>query len=104
MINENFTNKKNINLSFEDVSILPVLLGANNRNLAIIESLINVNLDSNGDTINIYGDDNICETTKIIIEEYYYIIKNQKKEQLLIHMDILISIHLKEKIYLYVLI
>ncbi len=78
MINDNFSNKKNINLSFEDVSILPVLLGANNRNLAIIESLVNVNLDSNGDTINIFGDGNLCETTKIIIEEYYYIIKNQQ--------------------------
>ena len=78
MINDNFSNKKNINLSFEDVSILPVLLGANNRNLAIIESLVNVNLDSNGDTINIFGDNNLCETTKIIIEEYYYIIKNQQ--------------------------
>ena len=78
MINDNFSNKKNINLSFEDVSILPILLGANNRNLAIIESLVNVNLDSNGDTINIFGDNNLCETTKIIIEEYYYIIKNDQ--------------------------
>ena len=75
-------NNKNINIEFEDVSVLPVLLGPNNRNLAIIESLIDVNLDSNGDSINVYGNKTLCELTKIILEEFYFIIKKGKNFKL----------------------
>ena len=41
-------NKKSININFDDTSLVPQLIGVNNKNLREIEETINVEIDSNG--------------------------------------------------------
>ena len=59
--------KKSININFDDVSLVPQLIGVNNKNLREIEEMINVELDSNGSLINLYGNQKDCILAKEII-------------------------------------
>ena len=62
---------KEINLKFNNNSLLQKLLGINNKTLKVIESMIDVQLESNGDVINVSGEENSCKIAKLIIEEAY---------------------------------
>ena len=72
------TEKQNINIKIDDPQIVPFILGVNNKTLNIIESIIGVELDSNGDIITVSGSKNSCLKAKVAIEELYKRIKEAK--------------------------
>ena len=75
-------NKKSININFDDISLVPQLIGVNNKNLREIEEIINVELDSNGSLINLYGNQKDCTLAKKIIENSYLKLKDYKKNKI----------------------
>ena len=75
-------NKKSININFDDISLVPQLIGVNNKNLREIEDIINVELDSNGSLINLYGNQKDCIIAKEIIENSYLKLKDYKKNKI----------------------
>ena len=75
-------NKKSININFDDTSLVPQLIGVNNKNLREIEEIINVELDSNGSLINLYGYQKDCILAKKIIENSYLKLKDYKKNKI----------------------
>tara|TARA_B100001996_G_C18671587_1_gene596950 strand:- start:1602 stop:2591 length:990 start_codon:yes stop_codon:yes gene_type:complete len=75
-------NKKSININFDDISLVPQLIGVNNKNLREIEDIINVELDSNGSIINLYGRQKDCILAKKIIENSYLKLKDYKKNKI----------------------
>ena len=75
-------NKKSININFDDTSLVPQLIGVNNKNLRIIEEIINVELDSNGSLINLYGYQKDCILAKKVIENSYLKLKDYKKNKI----------------------
>ncbi len=75
-------NKKSININFDDTSLVPQLIGVNNKNLRIIEEIIDVELDSNGSLINLYGHQKDCILAKKIIENSYLKLKDYKKNKI----------------------
>ncbi len=58
------------------------LIGVNNKNLREIEETINVELDSNGSLINLYGHQKDCILAKKIIENSYLKLKDYKKNKI----------------------
>ena len=75
-------NKKSININFDDTSLVPQLIGVNNKNLREIEEIINVELDSNGSLINLYGYQKDCILAKKVIENSYLKLKDYKKNKI----------------------
>ena len=75
-------NKKSININFDDISLVPQLIGVNNKNLREIEDIINVELDSNGSLINLYGNQKDCIIAKEIIQNSYLKLKDYKKNKI----------------------
>ena len=75
-------NKKSININFDDTSLVPQLIGVNNKNLHAIEEIINVELDSNGSLINLYGYQKDCILAKKVIENSYLKLKDYKKNKI----------------------
>ena len=75
-------NKKSININFDDTSLVPQLIGVNNKNLREIEEIIDVELDSNGSLINLYGYQKDCILAKKIIENSYLKLKDYKKNKI----------------------
>ena len=71
---------KEINLKFNNNFLLQTLLGINNKTLKVIESMIDVQLESNGDIINVSGDESSCKIAKIIIEEAYNNLATQESK------------------------
>ena len=70
--------KSRINIDFDDTTLIPQLIGVNNCNLREIEGYINVEVDSNGSIINLYGKRKDCLVAKEIIEKSYIKLKNYK--------------------------
>ena len=70
--------KSRINIDFDDTTLIPQLIGVNNCNLREIEGHINVEVDSNGSIINLYGKRKDCLVAKEIIEKSYIKLKNYK--------------------------
>ena len=70
--------KSRINIDFDDTTLIPQLIGINNCNLREIEGYINVEVDSNGSIINLYGKRKDCLVAKEIIEKSYIKLKNYK--------------------------
>ena len=70
--------KSRINIDFDDTTLIPQLIGVNNCNLREIEGYINVEIDSNGSIINLYGKRKDCLVAKEIIEKSYIKLKNYK--------------------------
>ena len=82
MITKNNKKVKNLNIKFDDPSIVPSLLGINNKNLKIIETMIEIDLDSKGDTISVSGNNEKCLLVKKVLEDIYNDLKNQKKNKI----------------------
>ncbi len=76
--NLNDEMKSRINIDFDDTTLIPQLIGVNNCNLREIEGYINVEVDSNGSIINLYGKRKDCLVAKEIIEKSYIKLKNYK--------------------------
>ena len=70
--------KSRINIDFDDTTLIPQLIGVNNCNLREIEGHINVEVDSNGSIINLYGKRKDCLVAKEIIEKSYIKLKKYK--------------------------
>ncbi len=61
---------------------MPKLIGINKKKLKEIESQINIELDSNGSLINLYGNKEECLLAKKIIEALYLNLKSYKKNNI----------------------
>ena len=61
-------SKQSLDINFDDISLVPQLIGVNNKNLREIEDIIDVEIDSNGTVINLYGKRRDCALAKNIIE------------------------------------
>ena len=70
--------KSRINIDFDDTTLIPQLIGVNNCNLREIEGNVDVEVDSNGSMINLYGKRKNCLVAKEIIEKSYIKLKNYK--------------------------
>ena len=70
--------KSRINIDFDDTTLIPQLIGVNNCNLREIEGNVDVEVDSNGSIINLYGKRKNCLVAKEIIEKSYIKLKNYK--------------------------
>ena len=70
--------KSRFNIDFDDTTLIPQLIGVNNCNLREIEGHINVEVDSNGSIINLYGKRKDCLVAKEIIEKSYIKLKKYK--------------------------
>ena len=75
-------DKQSIKIKFDDPSLVPKLIGINNQNLKEIESQLNIELDSNGSLINLYGNKEECLLAKKIIETLYLNLKSYKKNNI----------------------
>ena len=75
-------DKKRIKIKFDDPSLVPKLIGINNQNLKEIESQLNIELDSHGNLINLYGNKEECLLAKKIIETLYLNLKSYKKNNI----------------------
>jgi len=62
-------------ISFEDNNAVRVLFGTKESNLRSIEKLLDVKLNSKGDTVIISGDEHSLLIAKRLLEELYYLIK-----------------------------
>ena len=51
---------QSLDINFDDISLVPQLIGVNNKNLREIEDIIDVEIDSNGTVINLYGKRRDC--------------------------------------------
>ena len=71
--------KSRINIDFDDTTLIPQLIGVNNCNLREIEGNVDVEVDSNGSMINLYGKRKNCLVAKEIIEKSYIKLKNYKE-------------------------
>ena len=71
--------KSRINIDFDDTTLIPQLIGVNNCNLREIEGNVDVEVDSNGSIINLYGKRKNCLVAKEIIEKSYIKLKNYKE-------------------------
>ena len=71
--------KFRINIDFDDITLVPQLIGVNNCNLREIEGNVDVEADSNGSIINLYGKRKDCLVAKEIIEKSYIKLKNYKE-------------------------
>ena len=74
----NDEKKSRINIDFDDTTLIPQLIGVNNCNLHEIEGNVDVEVDSNGSMINLYGKRKNCLVAKEIIEKSYIKLKNYK--------------------------
>ena len=70
--------KSRINIDFDDTTLIPQLIGVNNCNLREIEGNVDVEVDSNGSMINLYGKRKNCLVAKEIIEKSYIKLRNYK--------------------------
>tara|TARA_B100000700_G_C15003189_1_gene837291 strand:- start:302 stop:1291 length:990 start_codon:yes stop_codon:yes gene_type:complete len=70
--------KSRINIDFDDKTLVPQLIGVNNCNLREIEGNVNIEADSNGSIINLYGKRKDCLIAKEIIEKSYIKLKKYK--------------------------
>ena len=75
----NDEKKSRINIDFDDTTLIPQLIGVNNCNLHEIEGNVDVEVDSNGSMINLYGKRKNCLVAKEIIEKSYIKLKNYKE-------------------------
>ena len=48
-------SNQSLDINFDDISLVPQLIGVNNKNLREIEDIIDVEIDSNGTVINLHG-------------------------------------------------
>ena len=80
-INQSNFNQS-ININFDDISLVPQLIGVNNKNLRDIEEIIDVEIDSNGSVINLYGRRRDCALAKKVIEKSYLKLKDYKKNKI----------------------
>ena len=71
--------KSRINIDFDDTTLIPQLIGVNNCNLREIEGNVDVEVDSNGSMINLYGKRKNCLVAKEIIEKSYIKLKNYRE-------------------------
>ena len=70
---------QSVDINFDDISLVPQLIGVNNKNLREIEDIIDVEIDSNGSVINLYGRRRNCTLAKKVIEKSYLKLKDYKK-------------------------
>ncbi|MFL2814354.1 MAG: hypothetical protein ACJ0BU_06315 [Candidatus Puniceispirillales bacterium] len=61
-------SNQRININFDDISLVPQLIGVNNKNLREIEDNINIEIDSNGTVINLYGRRRDCTLAKKLLK------------------------------------
>ena len=86
-------SNQSLDINFDDISLVPQLIGVNNKNLREIEDIIDVEIDSNGSVINLYGRRRDCALAKKVIEKSYLKLKDYKKnkiefEEFSINLDI----------------
>ena len=86
-------SNQSLDINFDDTSLIPQLIGVNNKNLREIEDIIDIEIDSNGTVINLYGRRSDCALAKKIIEKSYLKLKDYKKnkiefEEFSINLDI----------------
>ena len=57
-------SNQSLDINFDDISLIPQLIGVNNKNLREIEDIIDIEIDSNGTVINLYGRRSDCALAK----------------------------------------
>ncbi|MEE2746059.1 MAG: PhoH family protein [Pseudomonadota bacterium] len=67
---------KSLILEFDDNSLLPQLFGAHNSNLARIEQILDVSLDSRGNSVKISGVNDVADTAQSVLNKLYQRLKS----------------------------
>ena len=63
-------SNQSLDINFDDISLVPQLIGVNNKNLREIEDIIDVEIDSNGTVINLYGKRRDCSLAKKLLKNH----------------------------------
>ena len=79
---QNINNKEEITIDFPNNSLVAIIVGNHNLNLAKLEKLLNVNISLFGNQFNIFGEPKKIQITKTIINNIYTKLSNEKINKL----------------------
>ena len=79
---QNINNKEEITIDFPNNSLVAIIVGNHNLNLAKLEKLLNVNIRLFGNQFSIFGESKKIQITKTIINNIYTKLSNKKINKL----------------------
>jgi phosphate starvation-inducible PhoH-like protein len=79
---QNINNKEEITIDFPNNSLVAIIVGNHNLNLAKLEKLLDVNISLFGNQFSIFGEPKKIQITKTIINNIYTKLSNEKINKL----------------------
>ena len=79
---QNINNKEEITIDFPNNSLVAIIVGNHNLNLAKLEKLLDVNISLFGNQFSIFGEPKKIQIAKTIINNIYTKLSNEKINKL----------------------